>query len=976
MKKIPLVHLMSVLLVIVTSTQLLSQSLPPTQWHRLRTPHVDIIFRGNISREAQRVANTLEHLYEPVSQSLGVQPDKIALVLRNQAACPNGLITLGPRRGEFHTFPPQNYNFIGTNDWLSLLAVHEFRHVAQYAQLNQNFNQLAYWIGGDLALGTMMAQNIPLWFFEGDAVGMETAFTQSGRGRIPYFSRLYRANLLERGSFSYAKQVLGSFKDPVPDHYSVGYYLATHLRRKYGPKVLAEIFQRTTLPRLFTTTVKRATGSSLLQIHEDTNQALTACWQRQLRGLKLTQAIRLNARINADYTNYHCPQLDKEGNIIVLRAGIGTIAQFVGLDGQQRARKIFTPGYIDQSAGFSVAQNQMIWVETIPDPRWEDRSYGVIQRYDTQAKRFKTLTHKSRYGTAALSPDATKIVALESDEGYHHQLVVLDAENGQVLQRLPNPDNHYYLTPKWSEDGQQIVVAKNVRQRITIALIDVTTGETQDLLPYSTEHLGCPVMKGQYIFYNSAYSGIDNIYAIDLATHQRYQVTSRKYGAYNPIISADGYWLIFNDFAKDGMDVAKMPFDPKQWTPLEQVEDRSVHYYAPLVAQEDNSDVLAHVPHHKYTVQRYLPWQHCLNVHSWLTLKDVAWNTDDPQKPSERLQQMKLNVLHSKDLLGTTKLKIDYLHDFKENFGEAAAKISYKGWYPVVSLKGALRRKYGAQVAYERQLDLKLKLPLQFNHGQYTYRPFLATKSTLHNRTHTTRYIQQYKGSFSRTSKKSLRNIYHPWAQALTIEYEHEPYRSDVQRQRLDARTGFYFPGLFKHHALHLYVGYTHSKNIYSETCLRNQLKAHTPGIYELCKQEYNQTSSASVKYALPLCYPDWSLGYLLYIKRLRVDAVYCLKYAKVTKASERVQNPTPAAINGVYKTLKRLEHITTQYDSSISLALLADLHLLTLFNIPQVSVGIKYFYSLEKRSGSFSAVFSVTLQKSSGEVKRHKSDW
>jgi hypothetical protein len=126
----------------------------------------------------------------------------------------------------------------------------------------------------------------------------------------------------------------------------------------------------------------------------------------------------------------------------------------------------------------------------------------------------------------------------------------------------------------------------------------------------------------------------------------------------------------------------------------------------------------------------------------------------------------------------------------------------------------------------------------------------------------------------------------------------------------------------------------------------------------------------------LPLCYPDWSLGYLLYIKRLRVDAVYCLKYAKVTKASERVQSPTPAAINGVYKTLKRLEHITTQYERSISLALLADLHLLTLFNIPQVSVGIKYFYSLEKRSGSFSAVFSVTLQKSSGELKRHKSDW
>jgi hypothetical protein len=970
MKKITLVHLMSVLLVIVTSTQLLSQSLPPTQWHRLRTPHVDIIFKGNISREAQRVANTLEHLYEPVSQSLGVQPDKIALVLRNQAAFPNGFITLGPRRAEFHTFPPQNYNFIGTNDWLSLLAVHEFRHVAQHAQLNQNFNQLAYWIGGDLALGTMMAQNIPLWFFEGDAVGMETAFTQSGRGRIPYFSRLYRANLLERGSFSYAKQVLGSFKDPVPDHYSVGYYLTTHLRRKYGPKVLAEIFQRTTLPRLFTTTVKRTTGSSLLQIHEDTNQALTACWQRQLRGLKLTQAIRLHARINADYTNYYCPQLDKEGNIIVLRAGIGTIAQFVGLDGQQRARKIFTPGYIDQSVGFSVAQNQMIWVETIPDSRWEDRSYGVIQRYDTQAKRFKTLTHKSRYGTAALSPDATKIVALESDEGYHHQLVVLDAENGQVLQRLPNPDNHYYLTPKWSEDGKQIVVVKNVRQRITIALIDVTTGETQDLLPYSTEHLGCPVMKGQYIFYNSAYNGIDNIYAIDLATHRRYQVTSRKYGAYNPIISADSCWLIFNDFTKDGMDVVKMPFDPKQWTPLEQVEDRSVHSCTPLVAQEDNSDVLAHVPHRKYPVKRYHPWQHWLSVHSWLTFNNVAWNTDAPQKPSELLQQIELNILRSKDLLSTTELAIDYLHNSKEKFGEASAKLSYSGWYPVVSLQGTLQRKYQERSEFDQTLGLTIELPLTFVQRQFTHKLSLSTTGALKKKDKHTCYTQDYKGLFSRNSKKSLRDIYHPWAQVLNMEYQHIPYGGNKEwlESHFNINATLYCPGLAKHHSFHLCVGYHHEKWQCNKKNIEYELKKRVPAFYTLESQRYLQRPFIQVHYHLPICYPDWCLGNFLYIKRLRADVGYCLKHTKVAKASENIYGLLPSASNGVYRRLECLEHIATQYEKSIHLALLADVHTVTLFHTFQLKVGVQYRYALEQKRGSWLFIFG------SSRVKGYKS--
>ena len=70
--------------------------------------------------------------------------------------------------------------------------------------------------------------------------------------------------------------------------------------------------------------------------------------------------------------------------------------------------------------------------------------------------------------------------------------------------------------------------------------------------------------------------------------------------------------------------------------------------------------------------------------------------------------QTVLNVLHSEDLLGTTELAIDYVHDCKEKFGEASAKLSYKGWYPVVSIEGALRRKHKKKIAYEQKLSSSL----------------------------------------------------------------------------------------------------------------------------------------------------------------------------------------------------------------------------------------------------------------------------
>ncbi len=926
MIKTTFLNLIGVLLGLVASTQLLGQTLSPTQWYRIRTSHFDVIFKSSISREAQRVANTMEHLYEPVTQSLGVKPAKIAVVLRTQKASFNGFFALAPRRMEWYTFPPQHYNFTGTNDWLSLLAVHEFRHVAQCVQMKQNFNQLAYWLGGDMFLGGLMFLNVPLWFFEGDTVSIETALTQSGRGRIPHFSRLYRANLLERGSFSYYKQVLGSFKDPVPDYYCVGYYLTTHLRRKYGPTVLADIFQQTTLPRLFPTAVKHTTGSSLRQIYGATNQELKACWQRQLRGLKFTQAKRLHTRSNTDYMDYAHPQLNKEGNIIVLKSGIGTVAQFVRLNGKQRAHKIFTPGCIDQDIGFSVAQNKIVWVETIKDPRWEERSYRVIQCYDTQAKRLKTLTHKSRYGAAALSPDATKIVASESDEGYNHQLVILDAENGQVLQRLPNPDNHFYLTPKWSEDGKQIVVVKNVRQGVTIARINVSTGETQDLLPYATAHLGCPVMTGKYVLYNSAYSGIDNIYAIDLTTHQRYQVTSRKYGAYNPTISADGLWLIFNDFTKDGMDVAKIPFDSKQWTPLEQVADRSVNHYAPLVAQEDNSDLLAHVPNHKYPVERYHPWKHWLNVHSWLALDHVAWNVSNPQQCSDLIQQVGLDVLRSNDLLGTTDLVINYLHDFKEKFGKYSARINYKGWYPVVSLEGTCQRHYNEKINDAQSLGLRLKLPLKFVRGQYTHDLSLGTTGSMYKTNNHIFYTQVYQGLFSRNSKKSPRDVYPPWAQAFKVRYQHVPYSGEWFKCPFEANAMLHFPGLIKHHAFRLGTTYQYILEKLSNTS--------SPGGWP--DKAIKNLLSVRVDYDCPIYYPDWSIGYLCYVKRLRANVFYDI----------------------VANTQSHRDK--TSYTNKVSIRLLADMHY---FMLPEFleTIGIQYCYALEQKRGYFLFVFSVT---------------
>ncbi|XWN34828.1 MAG: hypothetical protein ROO73_04470 [Roseivirga sp.] len=854
--------LIAPLLMVTMTAQLWAQELSPTQWYRISTPHFNVIFRGNLGREAQRVANTLEHLYGPVSQSMDVQPRKISIVLRNQNVTSNAVIQLLPRKGTFLTFPTQDYNFLGGSEWFKAMPVHELRHVVQYAKLHQNFNQFLYWLGGEQTLATAMGLNLPPWLFEGDAVGIETALSKRGRGRIPHFSLLYKVNLLERGGFSYDKQVCTSLKDKVPDHYKIGYFMTTHLRRKYGSQVLADIFEKTTLPRCFTTAVRKTTGRSLTQIYKDTNEELKTLWQAQLQGLKTTPAQRINPRKNTDYTDYTGAQLDLQGHVIALKAGLGTATQFVVLDDHQQEYSLLVPGAIDSGAGFSVAQNQLVWVEEVPDLWKQHYSYAVIQHYNLSTKRLKTLTHKSRYGAAALSPDATKIVAIESDESYNHQLMILDAADGQVLQKLPNLNNHFYLTPRWADDGHHIVALKSAGQDTTIALINVLTGEEKALLPYSTEHIGCPIMHGQYVFYNSAYSGIDNIYAIDLKTQQRYQVTSRKYGAYNPTVAADGQWVFFNDFTKDGMDVVKMPLNPQKWIPLEEVEDRTVHYYAPLVTQEGNSDLLENIPDHTYPTQRYYPARHLLNIHSWVP----EVNLDNTKR------EVKLTVF-SEDLLETTSLKTGYVHDFKKRYGKAFVGCRYLGFYPIIELEGAIRGNYAEKITYEKELGLGLDFPLRFKRGQYTHLLSLSATGDIQRQPQSTWLTQLYQGSFSRVSKSSPRDIYPPWAQSLSINYLHTPYGGDVKGQVFTAQARLRFPGLGAHHSLsvhNLYRYVTHEKLFDSR---------HIAATDSYPYRYTRDLNKVGIDYAFPLCYPDWGDGYWLYVKQLRANTFYDFTY-------------------------------------------------------------------------------------------------
>ena len=876
---------------------------PSIRWQQINTPNFRILFPQGYDQSAQGVANLMETIYEPVSRTLDKPPRKVSIILQNQNSIPNGFVALGPRRSEFFTTPPQDYNFLGTNDWFDLLAVHEFRHVVQFDKSLTGFNKLFYILFGQVGQSLWADLSVPDWFWEGDAVGIETALTPSGRGRIPRFDLVFRTNLLERGAFDYNKQHLRSFKHFVPDHYRLGYFMTTHVRNEHGheawSKITEKAFGLPFIPFTFSGAMKKVSGKNLLDTYDNMMGEMEGLWSQQVDGLSLTPATTINQRKSEAYTSYHTPAALNSGGVVAMKSGIGDIDQLVRVDDQGNEQVVFVPGIVNDTGMLSVQKDVIAWNEFEFDPRWGAKNFSVIKLYDLKNGKLRTLGRKNRYASAALSPDASKVATILTTEENKYYLVVLDANSGKEIKRFANQGNHFLSMPRWADDGNSIVALKSGEEGKALMAIDLVTEQETIIIPESNENLGHPVPHGQYVFYNSPYSGIDNIYAINVNNGRRYRVTSRKYGAYNPSIGAEGRFIYFNDFQKDGFNVAKMPFDTTLWKPLEEVADKSVKYYEKLVEQEKNEHVLDNIPDKKYPVTNYAKVRGFINPHSW--------------GPEINTTNSSLFVgLEMRDVLSTISTSVGYGFDVNEDVGSGIVNISYQGLYPILDFEYRLGNRSTFENVpgrepntvervnfrwKERGFSFGYRLPITLTRSKYLAGLSFGSNLAVTNVKDFNQNFRlpdqisngrlqalEHSLSFNRLFKKAKRDINSKWGQTFFFNYQHTPIGGDFNGKYLATQAELFFPGLIKHHSLQLRAGYQFQEIIFQQGGIRDDTYLFPS--YFFFPRGYSATAFQDfyhfkADYALPLIYPDLALGPLLNFQRIKANLFYDYAYGE-----------------------------------------------------------------------------------------------
>jgi hypothetical protein len=903
------------------------------KWKQVETPHFRLIYPCNFERHAQYIANGLEYIYLPSGRTLNVQAPKIPVILHTQTTIPSSVTPYAPKRIDLFTTPPQD---IYPQDWIDQLIIHEFRHANQYAALNRGFTRALTYLLGEQTIPAMIALYVPLWFMEGDATLAETAFHYTGRGRSPTFEMHLRAQFIQKKIYSYDKALSGSFRDFVPDKYEIGYQMVGLTRELYGEAVWGGVLKNvgrypfSVVP--FSSSLKKQTGFRKHDLYRSLTAQMQNTWIETDKKIVENDYRIISKPSGKKYVNYNLPVSFRDSLILAERSSIDDLTTIVLLNRNGTEKRLFTAGagYMEES--LSASDSNIYWSEMALDPRWSFRDYRVIKKYNFNTGQISQITRHTRYFAPSVSKDGRFLASVDITPDNLYSIVILNT-NGKLLRKIDTPENLFFIHPRWSEDSRSIVTVVSGKEGNSIAIADPETGNLELLLPYTFREIKRPSFFRDYVLFTASYSGINNIYAINRSSHEIFKITSSRFGASDASVAADQSCIFYSDYTSDGNRLVSAKLEPGLWQKFSPNEAKPFPMAEIMTKQENFIFNTDSVPKIKYPEKPYSKGLNLFNFHSWMPL-------------GLDIQNVKVSpgvTLLSQNLLGTSNTTLGYAYNRNQETGKYFLQYTYEGLYPAIDLNADYghnrtninRSGKTIPIMWEEiNLNTTFRLPLRWYYNDWIQRiqPSVgfSYKYRKMEKPDTLRFTQEriksmnYTLTASNLLKSSYRDIYPSWGQLIRINFSHD-LLTPGDNSIFSGEANFYFPGIAKHHSLQLYAAYQKKTDYYNGIIIYPRGYIH---IYD------NNLESFSATYSMPLFYPDWQIGPVLFIKRFKAAVFY--DYAR------------------------GMDQVPYKIYASTGLDLTMDLNILSF--IAPFDTGLRAIYSPESGNFVFQFLFNVSI--------------
>ena len=198
-----------------------------------------------------------------------------------------------------------------------------------------------------------------------------------------------------------------------------------------------------------------------------------------------------------------------------------------------------------------------------------------------------------------------------------------------------------------------------------------------------------------------------------------------------------------------------------------------------------------------------------------------------------------------------------------------------------------------------------------------------------------------YRIYFYNLLHQSNQSIMPKWGQQFDIIYRHTPFVGSDLGTLSGIQSVIYFPGFSKNDGFKIYQGFQ-NKNFTSSSYNFANFVRVPRGFYGY---QNNKMYSLAADYKFPIFYPDFSIGKLAYIKRIKSSLFY--DYAWLSMPT-RDQNGTIYPNNLEMKI------------KSLGIELTSDLHVLRFF--APIEIGFRSVYRPDFQDFQFNLLFSINF--------------
>ena len=633
---------------------------PYVRWWQIQSRHYRILYPEGTDSLARAYVRALEQWQPSVGISTGMEAGGLQwgttpVILHPFTNHSNGAVTWAPKRIDLYSLP-EAYGTLPLS-WMTQLAVHESRHLAQMQFPYRKPFRWPHYLLGEMWSGVLAAlfPNQPL--LEGDAVVAETALTRSGRGRNADFLNYYHVAFDQGDWRDWYQWVYGSFRKEAPDHYTTGYMTVAGMRyfhdmpdftAAYFDEILRRPLPVASLQRF----IKKTTGKPFRQAYRDILEGFHGIWAAEADARGPYMPMEQVSRTPSFATDYvGCAY--SGGRLYVLKEGKATSRRLITLeeDGTEHDLGPFAP---ETSSLYDDGGETLYWSESVPDLRWTLGGASVIRSLDPGTGRKKTLTRTGRLYNPVPSEDGSQLAILEYPSVGASRLLVYRADSfDKPVRTIPAPG--VQLTEvTWM--GETLYAIGVDDRGFSLWRHDGRWTCLQEPSYQSLENLGTG---DGFLEYVSDREGVKELYHYFPDSGKTYRITCTRYGG-NDYVEADG-WLYYTSQTLSGSLIFRTALDslrPVEVDPLvvrkDPVADELSRQEREMVRNAPPADETLGAP------KRYRKGLHLLKFHSWAPL---YFNYDN-------ISSLSLDLSYETASPGVTGL-------FQNELGTASGFIGY-----------------------------------------------------------------------------------------------------------------------------------------------------------------------------------------------------------------------------------------------------------------------------------------------------------